>query len=253
MKKIKERIQAGEVVHGCWVNLGSPVSAEIVGQAGFDWGLIDLEHGVGDEQTMYSQLQALDATPCASFVRTDDASRAKVQHILDSGSAGIMFPQIQTAQEAERAISLMYYPPRGVRGMAKMVRATNFGSTFHDYVDNLDKIIVGIIQIETLGALQDADAIAALPGVDVLFVGPTDLSIALGVDNINDPKFQAAIKKVGEVAKKYNKAAGILLQDISEYSLYYGLGYRFIACGGDSQFVLKGAMEMASKMRDIKR
>jgi 4-hydroxy-2-oxoheptanedioate aldolase len=253
MKAIKERIQAGEVVHGCWINLGSPVSAEIVGHVGFDWGLIDLEHGVGDEQTMYSQLQAVAATPCASFVRTDDASRAKVQHILDSGAAGIMFPQIQSAAEAARAISLMYYPPRGVRGMAKMVRATNFGSTFQNYVDKLDKIIVGIIQIETRGALQDVEAIAALEGVDVLFVGPTDLSIALGVDNIHDPIFQQAIKNVGEACKKYNKAAGILLQDINEYSMYYDLGYRFIACGGDSQFVLKGAADIANRMKGFKK
>src|SRR6187551_690391 len=123
MKNLKDKILSGEAVHGCWINLASTVSAEIVGQAGFDWLLLDLEHGAGDVAIMYQQLQVLSGSPSTPIVRIDTLSRPKVQRILDAGATGIMFPQIQTSQEADDAIRMMYYPPRGDRGMAKMVRA----------------------------------------------------------------------------------------------------------------------------------
>src|SRR5690606_31967722 len=118
MKTLKQRIYAGETVHGCWLNLGSTVSAEIAGNAGFDWVLIDLEHGAGDLATMYHQLQVLKSCPVTSLVRTDEAARGTIQRILDSGADGIMFPQLQHIAEVEKAVNLMYYPPEGVRGMA---------------------------------------------------------------------------------------------------------------------------------------
>ena len=105
MKNLKEKIRSGEAVHGCWINLGSTVSAEIVGHAGFDWVLIDLEHGAGDVVILYQQLQVLAGSTSTSIVRIDDISKPKVQHILDAGATGIMFPQIQTSQEADEAIS----------------------------------------------------------------------------------------------------------------------------------------------------
>ncbi|MEJ0057953.1 MAG: aldolase/citrate lyase family protein [Bacteroidota bacterium] len=233
MKNLKERIKSGEAVHGCWINLGSAVSAEIIGQAGFDWVLIDLEHGAGNDSTMLMQLQALSGTNATPIVRTDEAGRSKVQRILDFGATGIMFPQVQDPEEAKSAVSLMYYPPHGTRGMAKMVRATSFGTKIEEYAAGLDKNLVGVIQIETINSLKHLDTIAALKEVDVLFVGPSDLSLALGIFNqVNHPEFQQAIKAVAAAAKKHGKAAGILLQDMSEYKMYFDLGYRFIACGG---------------------
>jgi len=100
MKNLKARIIAGEPVHGSWVNLGSIVSAEIVGNAGFDWVLIDLEHGAGNDGIMYQQLQALESTPATPIVRIDELSRPKAQRILDAGATGIMFPRIETSEEA---------------------------------------------------------------------------------------------------------------------------------------------------------
>src|SRR5688500_1368253 len=123
MKNLKQRIQSGERALGCWVNMGSLVSTEIVGRAGFDWVLVDLEHGAGDNTIMYQQLQVLESTGVTAIVRTGELSRNSVQHILDAGAGGIMFPQVQRAGEADQAVQLMYYPPRGMRGMAKSVRA----------------------------------------------------------------------------------------------------------------------------------
>lgn len=249
MKNLKERIHSGEAVHGCWVNLGSLVSAEIVGRAGFDWVLIDLEHGVENDVIMYHQLQVLAGTPTTSLVRIDDITRPNVQHILDAGASGIMFPQIQTGEEADRAVQMMYYPPRGIRGMAKSVRATGFGKNADAYISNLDKNIVGVIQIETINALKHIDAIAAVDGVDVLFVGPFDLSLALGIfGQLDHPLYQQAIKDVARAAEKNGKVPGALLRDVKEYEMYFQLGYRFLACGADGAFVSKGADEMVKQL-----
>jgi 2-keto-3-deoxy-L-rhamnonate aldolase RhmA len=251
MKNLKERIKAGEVVHGCWINLGSAVSAEMIGKTGFDWVLIDLEHGAGNDVTMLAQLQALNGSTAMAIVRTDEAARSKVQRILDAGASGIMFPQIQETREAEDATSLMYYPPHGTRGMAKLVRATGFGTNVDGYASSLSKELVGVVQIETISSLSYLEEIAALKNVDVLFVGPSDLSLALGIFNqFAHPDFQKAIKEVAAAATKFGKASGILLQNINEYKMYYDLGYRFIACGADSSFVMNGAKEMLIKMKD---
>jgi 2-keto-3-deoxy-L-rhamnonate aldolase RhmA len=251
MKNLKEKIKSGEVVHGCWINLASTVSTEIVGNAGFDWLLLDLEHGAGDVAIMYQQLQVLSGSPSTPIVRTDDLSKPKVQRILDAGAAGIMFPQIKSSAEADGAIRMMYYPPRGSRGMAKMVRATQFGRYAAEYIAGVQDNLVGVIQIETLEALDNIDAIAATEGVDVLFVGPSDLSLSLGIfGQLSHPHYQKAINDVAKAAKKYNKTIGVLLQDVSEYEMYYQLGYRFLACGADGAFVRKGAEELVKTLKE---
>jgi 2-keto-3-deoxy-L-rhamnonate aldolase RhmA len=200
---------------------------------------------------LYQQLQALSGSTSTPIVRIDNLSRPKVQRILDAGASGIMFPQIQTSLETDEAVRMMYYPPRGVRGMAKMIRATGFGKYANEYIPNLEKNLVGVIQIETPNALKNIDAIAATEGVDVLFVGPNDLSLSLGIfGQINDPLYQQAIQDVARAAKKHGKATGVLLQDINEYEMYYRLGYRFLACGGDSAFVRKGAEDLVKTMNE---
>ncbi len=245
MKQIKERLRDGEIVHGCWINMGSLTAAEIIGYAGFDWVLIDLEHGAGDTGVLYEQLQVLHSANTAVFVRTDELARNKVQRILDAGATGIMFPQLKTEEEAGYAASLMYYPPKGIRGMAKMVRATGFGAHADDYLASLADKLVGVVQIETTEALENIDAIAATEGVDVLFVGPNDLSLALNIfGQLQHPKFQEALKAVAAACRTYGKTAGVLLQDPGEYKMYSDLGYRFLACGADGTFVYKGAKEM---------
>lgn len=245
----KQKVLAGDPLHGSWVNMGSLVSAEIMGNAGFDWLLIDLEHGAGNDGIMYQQLQVLKSTYATPIVRTQELSKPVVQRILDAGASGIMFPQIRDKEEAELAVEMMYYPPRGTRGMAKMVRATGFGKNADEYINNLELNLVGVIQIENISAVENIDAIASVAGVDVLFVGPSDLSLALGIfGQFAHPTYQRAIKDVAAAAKTYGKAAGVLLQNIKEYEMYHQLGYRFLACGADGSFVMRGAEAMVREM-----
>jgi 4-hydroxy-2-oxoheptanedioate aldolase len=250
MKNLKKRIQQGETVNGCWLNLGSPLTAEIVGLAGFDWVLIDLEHGAGNEKDVLSQLQALESTPTAAFVRVESADHARIAHVLDMGAEGVMCPKVNNAEEAKKVINGLHYPPFGNRGVAKMVRATAFGLNFNQYYQESKENILGIVQIETKESLNHLDEIAAVEGVDVLFIGPADLSMELGIfEQFDNPIFLNAVKNIVQAAKNAGKATGILFFNPNDYKKYHDMGIRFIACGADATFVANGAREMAKMLK----
>jgi 2-keto-3-deoxy-L-rhamnonate aldolase RhmA len=251
MKNLKEKLSAGEAVHGCWLNSGSAINAEIVGKAGFDWVLIDLEHGIGTENNLVNQLQALSGSETVRIVRVEALVRQRVSRVLELGANGVLFPQIQNAREAEQAISYMRYSPDGVRGMANMVRATDFAHSFEKYYAGYKENLLGIIQIETLESLNHLDEIASIDGVDVLFVGPSDMSLALGIfQQWDHPKYIEVLERVRDAALRAGKATGTLLRSKDEYEKYYQLGYRFIGCGSDSVFVFQGALAMARELND---
>ena len=253
MKNIKKCLQQGETVNGCWLNLGSSLTAEIVGLSGFDWVLIDLEHGAGSEKDVLSQLQALESTPTAAFVRVESAEHSRISRVLDMGALGVMCPKINNADEAKKVINGIHYPPFGNRGVAKMVRATAFGVNFDQYYTESKENILGIIQIETVEALKHLDEIAAVEGVDVLFIGPADLSMELGIfGQFNNPIFLDAIKSIVKAAQNAGKATGILFFNPDDYKKYHDIGIRFIACGADATFVADGARAMANKLNTFK-
>lgn len=237
-------------MHGCWINTGSAVAAEIVGHSGFDWVLIDLEHGAGNEAQLLPQLQAIGQDGAVPFVRVESHEAARVKRVLDMGAHGIMFPQIRDAGEARQAVQYMHYPPKGIRGVAKMVRATQYAKNFDDYYRFTGDGLLGIIQIETMTCLEHLDEIAGIDGVDVLFVGPADLSMALGVFGQWDhPDFVAAVRATGEAARNAGKAAGVLFFDIDQYDFYYSHGYRFLASGSDMLFISRGAATRVGEMK----
>jgi 4-hydroxy-2-oxoheptanedioate aldolase len=251
MNNLKDRLKAGEAVHGCWLNSGSALDAEIVGKAGFDWINIDLEHGVGMEYDLPGQLRALSTSTATPLVRVEALVRQRVGRALDLGAQGIIFPMIKNLQEAQQAASFMRYPPRGVRGMATLTPAVEFGLSFDSYYQNEDQQLLGILQIENTEILQHLDEVARLEAIDVLFVGPADLTLSLGVFREYDhPLFLDAIEKVQKAARKYDKAAGVLMPRVSEYHKYYNLGYRFIGCGSDSIFVMQGAQAMVKHLEN---
>jgi 4-hydroxy-2-oxoheptanedioate aldolase len=250
MKNLKKRLQQGETLHGCWLNLGSSLTAEIVGMSGFDWVLIDLEHGAGVEKDVLYQLQALEHTPAAAIVRVESGQRQRIHRILDLGAEGIMVPRISNAAEAAAIAGSLHYPPDGSRGIAKMVRASGFGQNFSEYYKSGKENILGIVQIETAEVLHHLDAVAATEGIDVLFIGPSDLSMELGVfGQLDHPLFKDALKATVNAAQKAGKAVGILLQNPDDYRTYHELGIRFIACGADGTFVSQGARNMANKLK----
>lgn len=249
MKGLKQRLQKGEILIGTFLSLGNPVTTEIVGNAGFDWVVIDLEHGVGAEGDVVHQLMALKNSNVSAIIRVEGYQRQRVHRVLDLGADGIMFPRIETAVEAELSVKAMQYPPEGIRGVAKMIRATRYGDDFDGYRETAGDELLGVIQIETLASLQHLDAIAHTPGVDVLFIGPSDLSMALGIFGQTDhPLFVKTIGQIIKAAKDAQKQVGILLSDPADVKKYSEMGIHFIACGTDAGFLSKGAQQTAGTM-----
>ena len=253
MKDLKSRLKSGATLNGCWLNLGSSLTAEMVGMAGFDWVLIDLEHGAGVEKDALHQLQALEHTPAAAIVRVESAQRQRINRILDMGAEGIMVPRISTAEEAAAVASGLHYPPHGSRGVAKMGRASTFGQNFAEYYKHGKDNILGVVQIETKEVLDHLDAVAATDGIDVLFIGPNDLSMELGIfGQFDHLLFKDALKATVSAAKKAGKAAGILLQNANDYPTYRDMGIQLIACGSDGSFVAQGARNLANQLKAFK-
>lgn len=251
MNALKEKIKNNEAVHGCWLSVGSAMNAEIMGKAGFDWLLIDLEHGAGTESELPGQLQALSGVPTQAIVRVESGQPKRIQRVLDIGAAGIMFPQLNTSAEVAEALGHMVYPPAGTRGAARMVRATDFGLNANTYFADTRAHLTSMVQIETLESLKHLDEIADLEGTDVLFVGPSDLTFALGIfGQWEHPDYVAALKATVKACKNAGKAAGILLLDSEQYERFYDLGFRVIACGSDASILLTSAKDLASDLKN---
>jgi 4-hydroxy-2-oxoheptanedioate aldolase len=231
------------------LNLGSSLTAEIAGLAGFDWLLVDLEHGMGNEQDLMHQLQAIRATPAAPLVRVESHDNQRIHRVLDSGAEGVMCPRINNLDEAKEAVSGWRYPPEGKRGVSFMVPTTQYGRNFPAYQKAVSDNILGIIQVETEEVLSHLDEIARLDGVDVLFIGPADLSMSLGLFRQYDhPRFQEALKATVDAASKAGKVAGIILFDPDDYPAYREIGFRLIASGSDGDFVADGARTLVGQL-----
>ena len=243
-------LRAGDVALGAFLSTGNPVNAEIVGQAGFDFLLVDLEHGMGGERDVLPQLYALSATPAAAIVRVESHQRQRVHRVLDLGAQGVMFPRVESAAEARQCVEAMRYPPEGERGVATIVRAAGYGARFVDYRDESRQALLSVLQIETAEGVRNVEEIAAVDGVDVLFIGPMDLSTSLGIFRQYDhPLFVEAVAKTIAAAQRNKRVLGILLASPADYRKYHDLGFRFFACGTDVLFLRDAAQAMARALR----
>jgi 2-keto-3-deoxy-L-rhamnonate aldolase RhmA len=254
MHFIREQVLSGQFMAGAWCNLASSITTEMAAIAGFDWVLIDQEHGPGDSMTLLQQIQAIGARPCAPITRIAWNEMPRFKQALDLGSAGIMIPYIETAEDAARAVSCMHYPPAGMRGVASSPRATGFATKFDTYFAQANQTLLTVTQIETGRAVQNAAQIAAVEGVDVLFVGPMDLSISVGMPGkFEDKDYRAILARVAAAAGECGKAAGILLPNTQLLELVYDMGYRFVAAGSDSGMVMNGMQVNRETMADLGR
>jgi 2-keto-3-deoxy-L-rhamnonate aldolase RhmA len=248
---LRRRVLAGEVTIGAFVNLGSTLAAELVAHAGFDWVVIDLEHGAGTETHLYPQLLAVQSTPTTAIVRVAQAARLPVGRVLDAGADGLMIPRLESLAEIIETLSWMRYPPDGIRGVAGPTRGAGFTSIPHaELAASINPAILGVFQVESPAAVEAADAIAALDGVDVLFIGPADLSHSMGIPGqFESPAFVAALDRVAAACRAHGKAAGILLQDPAAVDAHMRRGFRFLGIGSDSGYVTTGAARVVREAR----
>ncbi len=243
----KRRLQQ-EVSPGTFLNLGSAAAVEIAAQIGFEWLLIDLEHGSASWADLRCMLLACRGAAIAPIVRIRSVDPDAVKFVLDSGAAGIMFPYISTIDEARRAVQACKYPPMGNRGVAQVVRATDYGVHWAEYFDQANDRGLVVVQIETPQAVEAAEGIAEVVGVDVLFVGPMDLSVNMGFPGDFSPApFQEALRHVVSAAEKHGKAAGILSRPDC-VDQHRAMGFRFLALGSDAIAVRTGLTNSLHQM-----
>jgi len=241
---LRRRWLDGEISVGAFLDLGSPVAAEIVAGAGYDHVVIDLEHGYGGRGSTVAQLQAVGSTGTPALVRVPSARSDLIGWTLDMGAAGIVVPRIDTAAEARAAEAATRYG--ATRGAAPMARGGRYG---HDltYRSRADEERIVVIQIETAGALAAAEEIAALDGVDVLFVGPADLARCLRVDGGPDhPELMRAADAVARAARAAGKAAGVYLDSPELIGAYRDLGFTIVASGFDASLLAQAAGSRAA-------
>jgi len=249
-RTLRARVLAGETLFGLFLDLGSPFSAEICARAGYDWLVVDLEHGAGTEAGLVGLLQSVEVGGSTAVVRPQSGERLRIGRALDLGAAGIVIPRLESAVEAREAVSYLRYPPAGVRGVALRTRGAGMGSVAHGEVHQVDERILGIVQIESVGALREADEIAAIDGVDVLFVGPADLTHSLGVPGrFDDATYLAALRTVVDACAAHGKAAGILVYDLGVVPGLLELGYRFVGIGADGALIASGARAALAAVR----
>jgi 4-hydroxy-2-oxoheptanedioate aldolase len=246
INRLKQALHANQRQVGLWLTLTSPTVTEIVAGAGFDWMLIDMEHTTNELPDVVHHLRAADSGGTAEpVVRVPWNEPVIVKRLLDSGARSLMFPYVQTAEEARRAVAATRYPPRGIRGYAGGSRATGYGR-MTGYAQNAESSICVIVQIESPAAIDAIADIAAVDGVDGIFIGPNDLAANMGfLGQSSAPEVTAMVLKGLALIRAGGKAAGLLNYDETSARKMFDAGFCFIAVGGDTGLVARGAERLA--------
>ena len=246
----KHAIEARKLQLGLWSSLSSHVTVEIIAGAGFDWILLDTEHAPNELPMVHSQLQAAAAGGAAHpVVRVPWNDMVAIKRYLDIGAQTLLIPTIETEAEARNAVAYTRYPPKGVRGYASAPRANAFGR-IKNYAATYERELCVLLQIETRRGLENLEAVAGVEGVDGVFVGPGDLSAALGY--VGDPKHPEALRTIEETIKRIHacgKPSGILTPDEGLAKRYIELGCSFVAVGSDLGLLARGSEQLAARFR----
>ncbi|MEM1553143.1 MAG: aldolase/citrate lyase family protein [Candidatus Bathyarchaeia archaeon] len=246
MRKLKE----GKSTLGSWICLNSPLIANVMAEAGFEWLTIDTEHGVMDYREMVEMIRAILSTQTVPIVRVAWNDPSLIKRALDAGAMGIIVPMVMSAEEAIKSVEAVRFPPKGKRSVVGVAAEILHGS---DYIELANEQILLAVQIEHIDAVACADEICAVEGVDVIFIGPYDLAASMGLlgtefkQNFN---WKSAVQKVLDSARKAKKAAGIHAQTVEEAISYIRQGFQFVALGSDIQFLRFAVDLIASELRE---
>lgn len=232
---------------GTWISTGSPAVVELAALCGFDWLLLDLEHGCEPEAALPNQLRAMRGVT-KPIVRVGAPHADQIARVLDWGAKGIMVPHVESASVAQEIVNAAYYPPRGRRGLSRTVRTHGYGLSFSFGDDAAPRLMA---QIESVAEVKNVDAIAAVDGIDVLFIGPADLRHDLEQHpegSVND--FDACLEAVIAAARKYGKAAGILCRDVAAIGTFVARGFTEIAVESDLAILRQAYQKILIAGRD---
>jgi 4-hydroxy-2-oxoheptanedioate aldolase len=243
----KRALAAGQLQIGLWCSLASPIAAEIVADSGFDWLLIDSEHSPNEIPDLLAALQAVGRGTASPVVRPPWNDQVMIKRVLDIGAQTLLLPYVQNPDEARRAVAASRYPPAGIRGVTASGRAARYGRV-KDYLKRADSEICVIAQVETRSALYELEAIAAVEGIDAIFIGPSDLAASLGhVGHPQHEDVQAALEDAVRRLTAIGVPAGILTPSEDEARRYIEWGYRFVAVGVDIALLARSADALAQR------
>jgi 4-hydroxy-2-oxoheptanedioate aldolase len=246
---LKQAIREGRPQIGLWSSLCSNIAAEIIAGSGFDWILIDTEHAPNELPLVFSQLQALVGGTASPVVRPAWNDTVLMKRLLDIGVQNLLIPYVQTPEEARAAVAATRYPPAGVRGVAVTHRGNRYGRV-KDYYKRIGEETCVLVQIETPLAVQNIEAIAAIEGIDGLFIGPSDLAAALGhLGEPGHPEVRAAIEDALKRIRKTGKAPGILAPIEADARHWLSVGCVVLAVGSDAGLLARQSEELAAKFK----
>ncbi|PCR88830.1 HpcH/HpaI aldolase family protein [Natrinema ejinorense] len=236
MTMLKQKFDTATDVVGAWLSIGHPTVAEVTAAQDFDFVLIDTEHTPLGLQTVENMSRSVDAADgdTETIVRVPSNDPVRIKRVLDIGVAGVMVPMVESAAEAERVVDAVNYPPNGIRGVASG-RAAEYGDDFQEYVTEANGSILTIVQIETQSGLDNAAEIAAVEGIDAVFVGPADLSANLGIfGQWENDRLTAAIETVLDAGAETNTPVGTLVVDPADIELRVDQGFDYLIVGKDT-------------------
>ena len=246
----KRAIKEGKPQIGLWVALADAISAELCAGAGFDWILLDAEHGPNDLRTILAQLQAVAPYKSHPIVRPHIGDTHLIKQLLEIGVQTLLIPMVETAEQAASLVAAMQYPPRGVRGVGAVLGRSSRWNRIPDYLKTAGEQMCLLVQIESQRGVENLTAITSVPGVDGVFIGPADLSASMGhLGNMTHPDVLVTIERcIGEI-RTAKKAAGILMGDEKLVKRYLELGCTFIAVGADTLVLSQSTDQLAAKFK----
>ena len=248
--KLKKKLRNGKKTAGAWVQIASPFTAEILARAGFDWLMIDMEHGPGDIMTLISQLQAINGTDVTPLVRTPWNDFVAIKRILDAGAAGVLVPYINTKSEAEEAVRACKYPPEGIRGVSGSPRAPGYGQESMQYLEVANDEIFIMTAVETPEACENLDEILTIEGLDGIFIGPMDLATSMGYfGNPKQPEVQEAIRVIESKVINSGKVLATTTASWEQADALFQRGYQMLMLMADGVSLGKLAGETVVRFR----
>lgn len=252
INRFKQHLSSGDVQIGLWLGLADAYCAELAANAGFDWLLIDGEHAPNQLQSMLGQLQAIAPYPSQALIRPVIGDSALIKQLLDIGAQTLLVPMVESAAQAHKLVRAIHYPPQGIRGVGSALARASRWNSIPDYLDRADEQMCLLVQIENREGLANLEDIAAVEGVDGVFIGPADLSASMGHrGNPGHPEVQAAIEGAIRRIVKSGKAAGILSADETLARRYIELGATFVAVGVDTTVLMRGLQALAGKFKGV--
>ena len=246
----KEAIAEGKQQYGLWMASASPTIAEISADAGYDWMLIDGEHGPYDLNTMLDCLRAMSAYPTTPVVRPHSADPVAIKQILDLGAQTLLVPMVNTAEEARLMVKAVEYAPAGIRGVGSPIARSGRWGRIPHYMRDARSEICLLVQVESQEALDNVDEIASVDGVDGVFIGPADLSASLGHPD-DAEAIMDQVHHAFEVIRKHGKAVGFLAFDESTVRKAFEWGATFVAVAGDTDLYVRALAADIARYKDV--